>query len=82
MAICWERAVPLTFHLCCSLHFSAVLVVRVPFPFGVWGRVWNSIVSIPDHCHFIYLLSLVQQSSGTLADLSSGLYFLNNLELT
>ena len=30
--------------------FSAVLVVRVPFPFGVWGRLWNSIVSVPDHC--------------------------------
>ena len=29
--------------------FSAVLVVRVPFPFGVWGRVWNSIVPVPDH---------------------------------
>ena len=34
--------------------FSAVLVVRVPFPFGVFGKVWNSIVSIPDHCLFIY----------------------------
>ena len=30
----------------------AVLVVRVPFPFGVWGSVWNSVVSVPDH--FIY----------------------------
>ena len=52
MAICWERAVPLAFYLCCS-YFSAVLVVRVPFPFGVWGRVWNSIVPVPDHCLFI-----------------------------
>ena len=42
MTICWERAVPLAFHLWC-FNFSAVLVVRVPFPFGVWGRVWNSI---------------------------------------
>ena len=32
--ICWERAVPLTFHLCC-FYFSAVLIVGVPFPFGV-----------------------------------------------
>ena len=31
-----------------------VLVVRVPFPFGVWGRMWNTIVSVPDHCLFIY----------------------------
>ena len=34
MAICWERAVPLAFHLCC-FYFSVVLAVRVPFPFGV-----------------------------------------------
>ena len=53
MAICWERVVPLAFHLCC-VYFSAVLVVRVPFPFGVWGRVWNSFVLVPDHCLFIY----------------------------
>ena len=39
-------------------HFrrlSAVLVVHVPFPFGVWGRMWNLIVSVPDHCLFINL---------------------------
>ena len=46
MAICWERAVSLTFHLCC-FNFSAVLVVRVPFPFGVWGMMCNSIVLVP-----------------------------------
>ena len=55
MAICWERAVPLAFHLCC-FKFSAVLVVRVHFPFGVWVRMWNSIASIPDHCLFSTLL--------------------------
>ena len=37
----------------CYFYFSAVLVVRVPFPFGVWGRVWNLIVSVPDYCIFI-----------------------------
>ena len=41
---------------CLVFIFSAVLVVRVPFPLGVWGRVWNSIVSVPDHYLFIYLL--------------------------
>ena len=46
MVICWERAVPLAFHLCC-FYFSDGLVVRVLFPFGVWGRVWNSIISVP-----------------------------------
>ena len=49
-----ERAVPLAFHLCC-FYFSAVLIVGVPFPFGVKGRIWNSIVSVPDYClFFIY----------------------------
>ena len=52
MIIGWERGVPLAFHLC-YFYFS-VLVVCVPFPFGVWGRVWNSIVSVPDHCLFTY----------------------------
>ena len=58
MAICWERAIPLAFHLCVFFFFfffffSALLVVRVPYSFGVWGRVWNPIVSIPDHCLFM-----------------------------
>ena len=34
MAICWESDVPLAFHLC-YFYFSAVLIVGVPFPFGV-----------------------------------------------
>ena len=38
MAICWGRAVPLAFHLCC-FYFSAILIVGVPFPFGVQGAV-------------------------------------------
>ena len=38
------------------LLFQAVLIVCFPFPFGVWGRMWNLIVSVPDHCLFIYML--------------------------
>ena len=53
-AICWERAVRLAFRLCC-FNFSAVLVVHAPFPFGVWGRMWNSIVSVPDLCLFSFI---------------------------
>ena len=30
------RAAPSAFHVCC-FYFSAVLVVRVLFPFGVWA---------------------------------------------
>ena len=33
--------------------FNAVLIVGVPFPFGAWDRMWNSIVSIHDYCIFI-----------------------------
>ena len=39
---------------CAVFNLSAVLVVRVPFPFGIWGRMWNSIVSVFDHYLFIY----------------------------
>ena len=46
VAICWERAVPLAFHLCC-FYFSVVLIVGVPFLFG-------SIEAVPDRCLFIY----------------------------
>ena len=34
MAVCWERAVPLAFHLCC---FNSSAVIVVPFSFGVWA---------------------------------------------
>ena len=36
-----------TFCLCCVL--IDVLVVYVPFLFGVLGRIWKSIVSVLDH---------------------------------
>ena len=55
LLFCWERAVPLAFHFCC-FYFSAALIVDVPFPFGVEGRMWNSIVSVPDDSHFINFL--------------------------
>ena len=56
MAICLERAVPFAFHLRAVL--SVVLIVGVPFPFGVCGRMWNSIVSVPHQCLFIYFEQL------------------------
>ena len=36
------------------LPFCAIIVVHVPFPFGVWGRVLNSIILVPDHYLFMY----------------------------
>ena len=54
MAICWKRAVPLAFHLCC-FNFSAALVVRVPFPFGVQvGRIYR----------FLIIVSLISSAEG------------------
>ena len=58
----------MAFHLCVVVCFFFVLffffvfflilvpflVARVPFPFGVWDRMCNSIVSVPEHCLFIY----------------------------
>ena len=35
----------------CAVLLYAVLIVCVLFPFCVWDRMWNSIVSIPDQCH-------------------------------
>ena len=43
MTICWERAVPLAFLLCC-FNFSAVFSCTSPFPMWCLGRMWNSIV--------------------------------------
>ena len=60
MAICWER---LSRQLFTVLILNAVLVVLDPLSFGVWGGMWNSIVSAPDHCLFC-LLFTVNQSSG------------------
>ena len=40
------------FRLCCLT--LCCLGFLVPFPHGVWGRKWNSIVSVPDHCLLIY----------------------------
>ena len=53
MAIYWDR---LSRQLFTVLSLNAVLVVLVPF--GVWGGMWNSIVSAPDHCIFCLLFTV------------------------
>ena len=55
MAICWER---LSHQLFTVLILNAVLVVLVSI--GVWGGMWNSIVSAPDHCLFVYFSHSIQ----------------------
>ena len=66
MAICWERVVLLTFHLCCFI-FDAILKVCVPFPFGVLVRMCNVILSLPDYF-------LVGLRSRRVVSLSKALY--------
>ena len=63
VTICWERAVPLAFHLCC-FYFSAVLNLGVPFPFGVKGRMWNSISL---HLYLLVITSLGEERAGLFA---------------
>ena len=36
-----------------AVLFYAISTVRVPFLFGVWGKMCNSIVLFPDHYLFI-----------------------------
>ena len=43
------------------LLFYAVLIVCISLPLGVWGRMWNLIVSVPDHCPFFYLVHLFRR---------------------
>ena len=57
VAICWER---LSRQFFTALILNAVLAVLVPLPFGVWGGMWNSIVSVPDHCLFVYFSQSIQ----------------------
>ena len=38
---------------CCSYVFSS-------FPFGSKGRIWDLIVSVPDHCLSFYFQALCQ----------------------
>ena len=49
-----------------SYYSCAVIIVGVPFPFGVQGRIWNSIVSVPNHCLFIYFTILQRQIFASL----------------
>ena len=68
MVICWER---LSRQLFTVLILNAILVVLVPLPFGIWGGMWNSIVSAPDHCLFVYF-SQSTQAQGRRRLLKSG----------
>ena len=53
-----------------TVLFYAVLIVCVPFSLDVWGRMWNSIVLVPDHCllfNFALSSSLREEEAGRCA---------------
>ena len=57
MAVYWEE---LSYWLSAyAVLLYCVLIVCVPFLFGVWDRMWNSIVSVFDHCRFIYFVYIL-----------------------
>ena len=60
--IAWRPSAELSSCLStCDVLLYAVLIICVPFLFGVWGRMWNSIVAVPDHCLFILLFHVSAQ---------------------
>ena len=82
VVICWERADLRwwPFSWCCFTY--AYIVVYVPFSYSVWGRMKNSIVSVPDHCIFIYMtrkchrhLSKLSKVSRFRKDRETGLWW-------
>ena len=54
MTTIWERAV-LLFAASAFRKLSSIYVFSY-FPFGFEGRIWDLIVSVPDHCLSFYLL--------------------------
>ena len=52
LAICWERIASLVF----AVMLDGVLGVSVPFTFDVLGGMCTLILSVPDHCPFIYFV--------------------------
>ena len=35
------------------------------FPFGFEGRIWDLIVSVPDHCLSFYFTNMLKYNTGT-----------------
>ena len=61
----------------CSFGLPCVVLsiyVFISFPFGFEGRMWDLIVSVPDHC-----LSFYFWNKQTLAMIYSFLYLMENM---
>ena len=46
----------------CAVSFYTVLICFVPFLYGVWGKTLNSIISVPDYCLFIFVVTILASS--------------------
>ena len=56
-----------------AVLLNVVLIVCAPFPFGIWDRMWNSIVTVPDHCIFICFCVVSRRSwNRQMAELELG----------
>ena len=49
VTICWESAILLAF-LFVLFYDHVIIIVCDHFPFGVRGRMWNSIIPVPGQC--------------------------------
>ena len=58
-----------------AVLLNAVLSVCIPFPFHVWGRLWNSIVSVPHPSPFIYFATCTGWNSFFLSVVYSVSFF-------
>ena len=51
------------------------------FPFGFEGRIWDLIVSVPDHClSFYFRMKICSNVPGHMAKMASRLIYGKNLE--
>ena len=73
MAICWERTVPLPFHLCC-FYFTAVLIVGVPFPFVLYRLLIIAFLSTLQAYQFVVIAMVLNDARESVSSTNSALF--------
>ena len=66
--LCYYPLHKLCFYCCCACGFVAIATLSSHrfIKGSVWGRMWNSTVSVPDHCLFIYFTVITYPENATL----------------